>query len=55
MTIADFAPTDQAKELAAETMERVDKQVAKLDKLIDGPIAALNEKITGAGISTIGV
>ena len=55
VAIADFAPTDQAKEVAEQTMEQVDKQVAKLDKLIDGPIAALNEKIAVAGISTIGV
>ena len=55
MAIADFAPTDQAKEVAEQTMGQVDKQVAKLDKLIDGPIAALNEKIAVAGISTIGV
>ena len=55
VAIADFAPTDQAQEVAEQTMGRVDKQVAKLDKLIDGPIAALNEKIAGAGISTIGV
>jgi hypothetical protein len=55
VAIADFAPTDQAKEVAEQTMGQVDKQVAKLDKLIDGPIAALNEKIAVAGISTIGV
>ncbi|PHS04887.1 MAG: glycosyl hydrolase, partial [Acidithiobacillus sp.] len=54
VAIADFAPTDQAKEVAKETVVQVDRQIAKLDKLIDGSIAALNEKIVIAGISTIG-
>jgi small-conductance mechanosensitive channel len=55
VAIADFAPTDQAKEVAEQTVGQVDKQIVKLDKLVDGPIAALNEKIVVAGISTIGV
>ena len=55
VAIADFAPTDQAKDVAKQTVGQVDKQIARLDKLISGPIAALNEKIAGAGISTIGV
>ncbi len=54
MAIADVAPTNQAKEVAKETVVQVDRQIAKLDKLIDGSIAALNEKIVIAGISTIG-
>ena len=55
VAIADFAPTDQAKDVAKQTVGQVDKQIARLDKLISGPIAALNEKIAVAGISTIGV
>ena len=55
VAIADFAPTDQAKDVAKQTVGQVEKQIARLDKLISGPIAALNEKIAVAGISTIGV
>jgi hypothetical protein len=55
VAIADFAPTDQAKDVAKQTVGQVDRQIAKLDKLVDGPIAALNDKIAVAGISTIGV
>ena len=54
VAIADFAPTDQAKEVAQDACSKVDKQIAKLEKLVDGPIAALNAKMDAAGISAIG-
>ena len=54
VAIADFAPTDQAKEVAQDACSKVDKQIAKLQKLVDGPIAALNAKMDAAGISAIG-
>ena len=54
VAIADFAPTDQTREIAKNTCTQVDKLIVKLDKLVSGPIAALNSKLDTAGISTVG-
>ena len=49
-TLADAAPTVQAEAVSRELMANVDKQLAKLDGLVAGEIAAVNKEATDQGV-----
>jgi photosystem II stability/assembly factor-like uncharacterized protein len=49
-TLADAAPTEQAEKVSRELMANVDKQLAKLDGLVAGEIAAVNKEATDQGV-----
>ncbi len=49
-TLADAAPTVQAEAVSRELMANVDKQLAKLDGLVAGEIAAVNKEATEQGV-----
>jgi len=53
VTIADAAPPSQAREVSAEIAGRVADQIAKLDALVAGEVAALNGDLRAAGIDLV--
>lgn len=52
--IADAAPTSQTEAVSRETMARVDAELAKLDALVSGDLAALNGTIGQSAAYAIG-
>jgi predicted kinase len=54
VAIADEPPTQQAREVAQEAMARVDGELARLDALVAGEIAALDLALRQARIEVVG-
>jgi hypothetical protein len=54
VAIADAAPTVSTRAVSDEVMAQVDSEIAKLDKLVAGDVAALNAALRAAGIDHIG-
>lgn len=52
---ADAAPTTQAHAVSAEVIGKVREQIAALDHLVDGELAALNTGLAEAGIKAVDV
>jgi hypothetical protein len=52
-TLADAAPTVQAEAVSRELMANVDRQLAKLDVLIAGDIAAINKSAAERGVAYV--
>ena len=53
VTMADTAPPIQTREVSVEVVRKIDAEIRKLNKLVDGPIATLNEKVTKAGVPAV--
>ena len=54
VSIADEPPTQQAREVSAEAMAKVNAELARLDALVGGEIAALDAALRQAGIEVVG-
>jgi hypothetical protein len=54
VAIADEPPTQQAREVSQEAMAKVDAELALLDALVAGDIAALDAALRQAGIEVVG-
>ena len=54
VAIADEPPTQQAREVSQEAMAKVDAELARLDALVNGEIAALDAALRKAGIEVVG-
>jgi hypothetical protein len=54
VAIADEPPTQQAREVSQEAMAKVDAELARLDALVAGEIAALDAALRQAGIEVVG-
>jgi len=54
VAIADEAPPTQAKQVSDEIMGRVDEQIAALEALVAGDIAACNAALREAGVEVLG-
>jgi hypothetical protein len=54
VSIADEPPTQQAREVSAEAMAKVNAELARLDALVAGEIAALDAALRQAGIEVVG-
>ncbi len=52
-TLADASPTVQAGEVSHEVMAKVDEELAKLDGLVAGEIAAINKTATEQGVAYV--
>ena len=50
---ADAAPTTQAHAVSAEIIGKVRAQIAALDDVVDGPLAALNAALAEAGVKAV--
>ena len=53
VTMSDTAPPIQTQKVSAEVARKIDGEIRKLNKLVDGPIAALNAKVEKAGVPAI--
>ena len=53
VTMADTAPPIQTREVSVEVVRKIDAEIRKLNKLVDGPIATLNEKVKKAGVPAV--
>jgi len=51
--MSDTAPPIQTQKVSAEVVRKIDGEIRKLNKLVDGPIAALNAKVEKAGVPAI--
>jgi hypothetical protein len=54
VAIADEPPTQQAREVSQEAMAKVDAELARLDALVAGEIAALDAALRQTGIEVVG-
>jgi hypothetical protein len=54
VSIADEPPTQQAREVSAEAMAKVNAELARLDALVGGEIAALDAALRQASIEVVG-
>jgi hypothetical protein len=54
VAIADEPPTQQALEVSAQAMAKVDAEMARLDALVAGDIAALDAALRKTGIEVVG-
>jgi hypothetical protein len=54
VSIADEPPTQQAREVSQEAMAKVDAELARLDALVAGEIAALDAALRKTGIEVVG-
>jgi hypothetical protein len=53
VTMADTAPPIQTREVSVEVVRKIDAEIRKLNKLVDGQIATLNEKVKKAGVPAV--
>jgi hypothetical protein len=53
VTMSDTAPPAQTREVSVEVVRKIDGEIRKLNKLVDGPIATLNAKVGKAGVPAI--
>ena len=53
VTMSDTAPPTQTREVSVEVVRKIDGEIRKLNKLVDGPIATLNAKVEKAGVPAV--
>ena len=53
VTMSDTAPPTQTREVSLEVVRKIDGEIRKLNKLVDGPIATLNTKVEKAGVPAV--
>jgi hypothetical protein len=53
VTMSDTAPTIQTQKVSLDAVRKIDGEIRKLNKLVDGPIATLNTKVEKAGVPAV--
>ena len=53
VTMSDSAPPIQTRKVSVEVVRKIDGEIRKLNKLVDGPIATLNTKVKKAGVPAV--
>ena len=53
VTMSDTAPPTQTREVSVEVVRKINGEIRKLNKLVDGPIATLNTKVEKAGVPAV--
>ncbi len=53
VTMSDTAPTIQTQKVSLDVVRKIDGEIRKLNKLVDGPIATLNTKVEKAGVPAV--
>jgi hypothetical protein len=53
VTMSDTAPTIQTQKVSLDAVRKIDGEIRKLNKLVDGQIATLNAKVEKAGVPAV--
>ena len=53
VTMSDTAPPIQTRKVSLEVVRKIDGEIRKLNKLVNGPITTLNAKVAKAGVPAV--